>query len=999
MIRLGKFILLLSMVGVACSVLTIAADVPLVSHKIELKGDSSRPEMSTYALGEDVRLSFEVTGLQIKDKNLQLVIRIVDSMESSIDSFKIPITTESDTWKYSFHAPSSRKGFYRVYAQLSNGVMLPARGSRKAGYLTYCVVPDPAKRKLYPADKSRFGIQGGFSKSVNVLPYLGARWALGGFSWKGLEPDHAGEYAERCELATKEGKQKPGMLPIFDWAYVIKDGQRKPWTLYSVAALMPAPKWSTLSETAGCSTAALNPAGEKAWRQFCLDVAKVYTESYTNSVHYYQITWEPNYPWGYKGTDEQLVKIYEIAYAALHEVDPDAQVLGVTLSGGFTKNSLETHAALFKKGLGKYIDGISLHAYKKTPDNADMQIRMFKEMVKSSAGKDFPIYITEQGCPTYEDMNKEQGQAESILWNNLISLGEGIEFNMTFYITDYSTEPGYGFYYNLDPSRKFGTAVTSPKPVVPAYAAMTYLLDGYTSAGAIEWLGETIYGYAYELDKEVILALWNTEDEPCKVTLPVGVENVEMFDWMGNIITANIKEKILSVTLTKQPLYIRGVSSEVWGSSSHKPLTLATHRITASPDSKVNIPVTVKAPANKVLKAELRIESNSCAPFSTQTTSINLQAGAEQQYILPMHIPQDIPIGGYPLKITLQESNKLVAADGLMLSVKSPVQVQVIRPVMLKKGSWGLQADLRETIGASYTGNIDFKLKGVPESNFSTSFSVMSNNTQDVLLPLSGINIDPLKVYTVEVSISNETGRCYTFDYAINFFYAQSPPDSVIIDGDLAEWNSKPVHWLKGKSHLVRSEQYYDGSWDSSANFRIAQDAQYLYFTFKVDDDVFLQKWTQDNTWLGDSIQIGINLDPYLKEQETGNLLLDQATRARWSSITLALTEQGCEAYRGVTYNRETLPCGLLSKCEVKVAIKTQKDNKGLIYEIAIPWKTLGVGNKENRPDVIGLAFSLNDRDAPKPKQFDPSALGAFDGISPWNIQQFGKVVLEMSDK
>ena len=91
-------------------------------------------------------------------------------------------------------APHARLGFYRVGAELSNGLLLHDLGTRPAGFLTYAVVPDPAKRADLDEDKSHFAMQGApWDKKKSAL--IGARWVLDdGLQWRRAEPKHAGEF-------------------------------------------------------------------------------------------------------------------------------------------------------------------------------------------------------------------------------------------------------------------------------------------------------------------------------------------------------------------------------------------------------------------------------------------------------------------------------------------------------------------------------------------------------------------------------------------------------------------------------------------------------------------------------------------------------------------------------------------------------------------------------------------------------------------------------------
>jgi hypothetical protein len=113
----------------------------------------------------------------------------------------------------------------------------------------------------------------------------------------------------------------------------------------------------------------------------------------------------------------------------------------------------------------------------------------------------------------------------------------------------------------------------------------------------------------------------------------------------------------------------------------------------------------------------------------------------------------------------------------------------------------------------------------------------------------------------------------------------------------------------------------------------------------------------------------------------------------RYSEIALALTKKGPQAYRTVSFNKEKFPVGLIPAAKLNLAIvKTgRKRNVILVYEAAIPWKTLG-NLKAPRPGaIIGIAATINDMDSPN--QRDPSALGIFKLKNP---AQFGILVLGM---
>ena len=125
---------------------------------------------------------------------------------------------------------------------------------------------------------------------------------------------------------------------------------------------------------------------------------------------------------------------------------------------------------------------------------------------------------------------------------------------MPFFTYDFASEPGYGFYYNLHENPWLPEKV-GPKPVVPAYAALTFLLEGHKSAGPIEGLGEQAWGYTYRGSEDTIKALWSEEDR--NVSVAVDGKQVEVFDWMGNGKLVPTRSGKLEVAIGPNPVYVR----------------------------------------------------------------------------------------------------------------------------------------------------------------------------------------------------------------------------------------------------------------------------------------------------------------------------------------------------------------------------------------------------------------------------------------------------------
>jgi hypothetical protein len=537
---------------------------------IVVSADTSRPDISTFSLGEQVKLSFNVAGMKPGQKDLDLKLRFFDEMDQLVKEQSLKVKADGDgKWTKEIDAPCEKMGFWRVFVRLSNGVTLREMGvSRRRSYMTYAVVPDPAERKLYGEKETFFGTHGNFSTQANVMPYLGTRWVIEpsshalrtyGYAWGQMEPDHPGQFAQDRAAARAQGRPFPVNYFARYPTYVV-NGQRKLWKVYTIPTLfMDPPKWAINPETKHGTMAALKPKAEEYWRNYCIETAKAYTEQYPDrEENIYQITWEPQ---GFKN-DERLIRVYQIAYKALHETDPKAMVIGPTSSGSM--GSVAWDERLLSKGLGKYLDGYSIHPYldwpnlRRTPEQNSLieALRSLKAAVRKYMGKDVPMFATEQGFPTGEDRpyTKELLQARCHVRSSLILMGEGYRVQMPFITYDFDREPGYGLYCNLRGGSYLPEKV-EPKPVVPAYAALTFLLEGHKSSGPIEGLGEQTWGYTYRGPADTIKALWSEKAK--KVTVAVAAKQVEVFDWMGNAKLLSTRSGKLELDIGPNPIYIK----------------------------------------------------------------------------------------------------------------------------------------------------------------------------------------------------------------------------------------------------------------------------------------------------------------------------------------------------------------------------------------------------------------------------------------------------------
>jgi hypothetical protein len=522
-----------------------------------LSVDTSRPSNSTFVLGESVGLSFKATGLTAGIVTT-LTIRVTDEFGAEMATADLPLTADSSgnaTGVYS--PPASKYGFYRVSASLLDGTAPSRLGTRPAGFITYAVLQDPATRQNYGDSGSRFGMQGGFSYAQgNLMRYLGVRYLLDEPGWRSLEPDHAGEFAEARSAATAKGQSYPGS----------QANNAGAWPTYSVALLSTGsiPTWAMESGTGTTGSpnmGVLNSAGIEGLPEFATARANAFAADFQGqSARYYQVTWEPEMPVLFSGTTQQLLQYFQLSYQAIHQADPKAIVMGPTMFPG----DETPMSRLWAAGLANYVDAISMHPYANFPAEANnlvSNIRSQMQMAQSAKGHSVTFVGTEHGLTSGSigELNQALGNVRS----TIIVLGEGFKFDVAFYIADFwvqdssETANTYGYYWNLDPNIKFGTDKVGPKPAVPAFAAMSYWLDGTTTMGPVANLTGSQMGYRFERDGTNVLALWDYRG-PSTVSLPVSAQGAQVCDWMSNCTAANVVNGTLNLRLGTAPVYVIG---------------------------------------------------------------------------------------------------------------------------------------------------------------------------------------------------------------------------------------------------------------------------------------------------------------------------------------------------------------------------------------------------------------------------------------------------------
>ena len=510
----------------------------------------------------------------------------------------------ANTGIYTLSCTTQTAGYFAISATFaSQKSTLMARGTRPAGIASFGVLPDvsaalPAVAYAH-SDQHRFGGQGSaFVKPGEsccagdgyrpLYPNLGLTWVNDNRNWYVTEPKGANTFNAAAD----------NLAPFF-----------KPGDLLRLIQLDGIPGWASPTRT---DTHSYAPASLDQYRAYMRrvgeesnNVRKQYFPQQSNN--YYQVTWEPDYqsglPW--RDSDANLVAMYKATHDAIHATDPNAVVMGLTLSGLSTNT--EWLRRLAPLGIGKYLDGVSAHGYydigtspshpperladsgnpaKALPASMRALRRTMTEVVKPGA----KLFITETGVsydlgskygPNYPNANILYAQGAVVARTHLILLGEGADVSFVFYAAD-PPEVGYGVFFDLaNPQGGFGQKQISPKPAAMSVAAMTRMIDGTTTLGPVNGTPKGVYAYAFQRlnGGKIVTAVWThsnaawpgaegfsstySANYSLVVDTPDRSGNVTVFDMMGNRSTMPYKNGRVALVLTEAPVYVVSDNAQV----------------------------------------------------------------------------------------------------------------------------------------------------------------------------------------------------------------------------------------------------------------------------------------------------------------------------------------------------------------------------------------------------------------------------------------------------
>jgi len=285
------------------------------------------------------------------------------------------------------------------------------------------------------------------------------------------------------------------------------------------------------------------PADWEAYARFI----RYYVRNAKDRIKIWEV-WNEPVPYAYwMGTIEEVVKLHEVTYRAVHAEQRDAVVIG-PCPYTFKWDFLER---FFELGGARWIDAVSIHTYRPRgggPEATDYErdLRRLREMLSRYPHlKD--IYITELGWSTQRV--GELTQADYLVRSLVQSIAGGIKvviWHMYWDWNDVELVGGHGIL------RHDGT----PKPALVAYAVLARNLLRARFLGKVGGLSGKALGYRFEKDGRRIWVLWDWGEKPSRAELNVGAQRAELEDMFGRRQSVEVSGGVVKLELGAHPVYL-----------------------------------------------------------------------------------------------------------------------------------------------------------------------------------------------------------------------------------------------------------------------------------------------------------------------------------------------------------------------------------------------------------------------------------------------------------
>ncbi len=652
-------------------------------------------------------------------------------------------------------------------------------------------------------------------------------------------------------------------------------------------------------------------------------------DKYPTLVDAVEVYNEFNHGLGENNNSQHYLPLLKATYEKIKSQHSSVTVVGPATAGA----PIAWIEELFKLGGLQYLDAISIHPYRYplSPESGlAADLNNLQNLIKKYNNQQTkPIWLSELGWPSHQGTEgvSERTQATYLAKSYILALANGVEKYFWYDFMDdgiLHTEREQNFGIVRNAASPYGKYV--PKPSYVAYGVMARALSEATFEQK-ETIQDSISSYLFSDHNEDIRVMWSSE--PTLITLKASAP-VIVTDMMGVAQSyAPDQNGSVFLSLSEQPVYVRGELTEVPADSQF---------ILSDGEAVIGEPVIMKLTVNNTAPDSTPIDA--LLKIDNSTFPVKVNAGVREE--LSITLPPQQEAGTWPVTAELLVNNQVIGKLEAQMHIKLPF-------TLLAKHQWDEIKNaefLRVTINNQSTSPqaVD-KLEwsfGSTNGIEQLEETIAGHSKLEISLPLS--KLADSQTYNFELKLYAQQSLALSYNNKIVIPDPSSittiPKKTVAIDDAFDKLASLPAidFVTEGNNRLSP----YTGDEDLSGQAWLNWDEQNLYFSARIEDNIFFQTATGEQMWEGDSIQFALAAGYPGELQER-------------FEYGIALTPEGPQLYSWYANGDTT---GLKNG---QLLVKRDEDTKQTIYKLALPWSSISPINPAD--GLFSFSFLVNDND------------------------------------
>jgi hypothetical protein len=343
----------------------------------------------------------------------------------------------------------------------------------------------------------------------------------------------------------------------FSWGRIERQRGQFDWTYYDNLVACARRNGISVYAIVGYWTGWTKPYTSEGIEDY-VRFLKVLVRRYHQEIKQWEIWNEPNI-FFWDGPKDLYAQLLTKSYAAIKEVDPGAQVLGLSTAGidqKFISRMLELQAPF---------DILTIHPYRTHLDDLAFieDLKKVSDQVKLPDGARRPVWLTEMGWATHTPHNTLRqdfptttlrAQAELIARSYLCAIVSGVEPRTFWY--DFRNDGDDPIYFEHQMGIVYNDF--SPKPAYLAYATLTRVLRGKRLVGPVS-APQGVLAFSFKPTARgsgETIAIWSLQADAL-VELSTAAERVTRINGIGEQSELQVKAGKVSVGLKKgAPVYL-----------------------------------------------------------------------------------------------------------------------------------------------------------------------------------------------------------------------------------------------------------------------------------------------------------------------------------------------------------------------------------------------------------------------------------------------------------